>query len=123
MVQRTNKTRKFQIWDDEVAECFDLWDGQKVAAYFECLRYRQQLTPGQPFIVRTMDVKTLTGLSQWSQQNARIVLEGSGWIKAKASGRGFEVTITDLAREATRHIPHKKDMAQIYKKFNFFKSR
>ena len=104
------KTRTFQIWDDEVAEFFyEFGNGHVIAAYFECLRYRQQLTPRKPFQMSSKDIERIAGIKMWQQQNARRVLEGSGWIESRMTGRGFEFLITDVARDVIKHLPHKID--------------
>lgn len=114
------KTRAVWMWDHEVAECFDLWKdnkhlvhGELCARYFEALRFRQQLTPGESFIYKASKIEEMSGLSYKRQLKARSVLEGSGFIEAKRvrNGKGTAISfrLTELAREATGHIPHKRD--------------
>jgi hypothetical protein len=114
------KTRTFRIWDDEVEIFFrEYGNGRTVAAYFECLRYRQQLTPRKPFNMSSKDIERITGLGMWQQQNSRRLLEASGWIETRLSGRGYEFVVTDTARDAIRHLPHKISPEIMYKNYGF----
>lgn len=114
MAKRQKKTRAIRAWDIEVAECFDLWGGEKIAAYFEALRYRQQLTPGVYFPLSTGTIEHLTGLTRHQQRTSREVLVGSGWIDTRMFTNLIEYRLTALAREATKHIPHKHSSEEIY---------
>lgn len=116
MAKQQKKTRTIRAWDDEVAECFDLWGGVKVAAYFEALRYRQQLTPDEYFSLPSNTIEHLTGLTRHQQRTSRGVLEGSGWIELRTFINRIEYRLTALARKATGHIPHRVSTSQIYKK-------
>lgn len=114
---------KRTVWllDDEVKECFDLKigrrhliDGTLVARYFEALRFRQQLKPRTPFVFKSEDIRQVSGLSYKRQLKARKVLVGSGWISARFvradNGTVLQYEITDLGREAIRHIRHPQNM-------------
>lgn len=114
------KTRTMWIWDDEVAECFDLRagkehliDGKLCARYFEAIRYRQQLTPRKSFAFKSTAIKDISGLSYKQQLKAKKVLEGSGWIETdrirKGKGTVLTFLVTKLARDAIGHIAHPQD--------------
>jgi hypothetical protein len=118
-VAKKDSAQQIVVWDKEVAECFELWGGQTIATYFECLRYKQQITPDKGFVLSSREIQQQTGLGLWKQQNARKVLEGSGWIETQRDRDGIRFAITDLARDAIKHIPHKRNVADIYKRFRF----
>lgn len=116
MSKRQKRERVFQIWDDEVEEFFNEYgDGKIVAAYFECLRYRQQLTPDEWFTLSSVRIEELTGIRMWKQQNSRRILQGAGWIETQFSGHGYDFFVTNVAREAIKHIPHKRSNAEMLK--------
>jgi hypothetical protein len=101
------------MWDNEIAEVFDLWGGETIARYFEAIRYRQQLTPNEMFAYRAADIKKVSGLSYKKQLHAKKVLVGSGWLETQRvnDGNGTKqcFVLTALAKEATSHIPHRRD--------------
>jgi len=104
-----------RIWDSEVAECFELFGGQKTAMYFEALRYRQQLKKGQLFAYSVEDIKKSTGLSYEAQKRAKDVLVGTGWIKAErrtqANGGNVQCfQLAELAYEATKKTPRRRNV-------------
>ncbi len=116
---KKDSAQQVVVWDKEVAECFELWGGQNVAIYFECLRYRQQIAPKDSFVLSSKEIEAQSGLSLWRQQNARKILEGAGWIITQRDRDGIRFTITDYAREATKHITHKRNISNLYAKYRF----
>lgn len=106
------------IWDEEIADCFDLWGGRKIAVYFEALRYRQQLTKGEFFAYASSHLERNTGLTYKQQLSAKKVLEGSGWIETTRKqnhkkGSSLYYRLTDLAFEATKHIKRPRNLKDL----------
>lgn len=121
--------RTMWIWDEEIAECFELWNphprkrtsvrlmnGKLCARYFEAIRYRQQLTPGVSFVYRADVIEAVAGLTRRQQVDAKKILEGSGWIETTKTAGGLRFWVTDLARQATGHIRHPIDKDLVRKR-------
>lgn len=114
------KQQHVVVWDKEVEEFFDEYgNGQTIAVYFECLRYRQQLTPKQPFTISSKQVERQTGLKAWSQQNARRLLDAAGWIESHFDGRGYTSLVTDVGRQAVSHIKHRRSTIELRQVWSF----
>jgi len=107
------------IWDEEIADCFSLWGGRKIAIYFEALRYRQQLfKQDEYFPYSATSLEKNIGLTYKQQLHAKKVLEGSGWLETRRKqntkkGSALFYRVTELAREATSHIKRPRDITEL----------
>lgn len=109
------------IWDDDVAECFELFGGWRTAAYFEAIRYRQQLYKDRFFPMRAVDISNRTGLSYYHQKLAREVLEGTGWIETRktmagTTGSVLHFRLTELAFDAIKKTKRRRNTAGLRRK-------
>ena len=106
------------IWDEEIADCFSLWGGRKIAIYFEALRYRQQLFKDEFFPYSAVSLEKNSGLTYKQQLYAKKVLEGSGWVDTRRKqntkkGSALFYKITELAFEATGHIRRPRNLTEL----------
>ena len=113
------------MWDDEVAEVFELFGRERTAKFFEALRYRQQLYKKdgkeQFFPYKAKDIHRNTGVGYKPQQRARKVLEATGWIEVKKHATAKENSvlhyrITDQAKELIKDIRRKRNMSAMRRK-------
>lgn len=111
------KDRIIWAFDREVAECFDSWEGEDIARFYEALRFREQLSPGKLFIFKATDIRKYSGLPIKRQLEAKRVLVGSGWIETVRTQIGMLYRITPLAKDATKLIPHRRNLTAARKAF------
>lgn len=103
--------RVIRVYDPEIADCFELFGGEKTAIFFEALRYRQQLFEGQFFSFKSSHIKKMTSLGYRLQIAAREVLEATGFIETRRCADGvsnsiMQYKITPSAFKAIAHTPY-----------------
>jgi len=106
------------IWDDEIAECFELFGGHHTATYFEALRYRQQLTKDAWFSYKGREIRKNTGLTYKRQKLAKDVLEATGFIETQrhstqTHGNSLFFRLTDTAYDVIKHTKRRRNMTMI----------
>lgn len=110
------------MWDDEVANVFQLFGRVNTAKFFEALRYRQQLHKEdgveQFFPYKAKEIEYRTGVTYKGQHKARAVLEATGWIEVErhATARENSVLhyrITEQAKELLKGIRRRRDMSKL----------
>lgn len=104
---------KRRLYDEDAEEVF----GLSVAIYFEALRYRQQLRPGEFFTYETKDVTKNTGLTYKQQLRAHKVLIAAGWIESKRTyrergGTAVLFRITNIALDIIKDTHRKRYIKQ-----------
>jgi hypothetical protein len=110
-----------RLYDEDVHEVFSFF-GVEVAIYFEAIRYRQQLTPGQFFQFTREDIRKRTDLTFKQQARVRRVLEATEWVETKRGyqKKGGTVTcfqLTEMAKDLIKKTPRKRDMSELKGKY------
>ncbi len=111
---------KRRMYDDDVEECFD----KPIAIFFEAIRYRQQLTPGEFFTFTADKIQVKSGLTYKQQLRARKWLTGLGecsWIetmrkRGKDGGTVLDYKVTAFAKEVLKHNVYKRDLRRAFGK-------
>ena len=104
---------KRRLYDQDAEEVF----GLPVAIYFEAIRYRQQLKPGEFFTYQTKDMTKNTGLTYKQQLRAHKLLVAAGWLETRRTfrERGGTITlfrITGVAMDITKNTSRKRQFRQ-----------
>ena len=110
------------MWDDEVANVFELFGKVNTAKFFEAIRYRQQLHKEegveQFFPYKAKDIEYRTGVSYKGQHKAREVLEATGWIEVERHATFRENSVlhyrvTEQAKKLIKDIRRRRDMSKL----------
>lgn len=105
---------KRRLYDEDVHDVFGFF-GVGVAIYFEALRYRQQLRPGEFFRYPVKDINKNTGLSYKQQLRTHKILRETNWIETKRGwhdegGTVILFRITQMAQDIIKDTPRRRNV-------------
>lgn len=110
------------MWDDELANVFELFGKVSTAKFFEALRYRQQLHKEDGvekfFPYKAKEIEYRIGISYKGQHKARAVLEATGWIEVerhatRTQNSVLHYRITEQAKTLLKDIKRRRDVSKL----------